>query len=217
MQIIGTLEANFQGGREYSAGGVGPLFRAQRIEEPYSVWEMLSRCVEALAKLDVLDVVSLFIDAEEIPLPEFEDEEENGDLGGADESADKPADDDDYVEFDLADEAQRNYSGEDATSFHLVLTYDDDTFSHLITVEASVDHPSDEAAISVLDRATPMDDEVAYDGEDALQDALEQFLMRLESELNKELALEAPEKEIWTEMSVEEDLGGGGSSTGLPV
>jgi len=214
MQIIGTLEADFQGGREYSAGGVGPLFRAQRTEEPYSVWEMLSRCVEALGKLDVLDVVSLFIDEEEIPLPEFEDEEENGKDGGAAEAAD---DDGDYLEFDLADEAQRAYSGEDATSFHLVLTYDDDTFSHLITIEASVDHPSDEAAISVLDRATPMDEEVDYDEEDALQDALERFLMRLESELNKELALEAPEKEVWTEMSVEEDLGGGGSSIGLPV
>jgi hypothetical protein len=208
MEIIGTLEADFQGGREYSAGGVGPLFREQRIEEPYTVWEMLSRCVDALAKMDVLDVLSLFIDEEEIALPELEDEGEDG----TDE-----AQDDDYLEFDLADEAQRSYSGEDAWSFHLMLAFEDDTFSHQITIEASVDHPYDEAAISVLDRATPMDDEVDFDEEDALQDALDQFLMRLEAELNKELALEAPEKEIWTEMPVQQEFGSPGSSTGLPV
>ena len=213
MEIIGTLEADFQGGREYSAGGVGPLFRAQRIEEQYSIWEMLSRCVDALSKMEILDVLSLFIDEEEIVLPELEDDEGVEDEG----EADGEADEDDYVEFDLADEAQRSYSGEDGVSFHLMLTYEDDTFSHQITIEASVDHPNDEAAISVLDRATPMDDEVDFDEEDALQDALDQFLMRLEAELNKELALEAPEKEIWTEMPVQQELSGPGSSTGLSV
>lgn len=213
MEIIGTLEADFQGGREYSAGGVGPLFREQRTEEQYGVWEMLSRCVDALAKMDVLDVVSLFIDEQEILLPDFEDDEEDTATGTEDSG-----DDDDYLEFDLADEAQRAYDGEDdALSFHLMLAYGDDTFSYQITVEATIDHPSDEAAISILVRATPMDDDVDFDEEDALQDKLDKFLMRLEAEVTKELPLEAPEKEIWTEMPVQQDFGAPGSSTGLPV
>ena len=195
MNIVGLLEADFQGGREYAAGGVGPLFREKRMEERYSVWELLARCADALAKLNIIDVVSLFIDDEEVIFPEPEaGEEQKQDAGAGDE--------DDTIEFDIAEEAQRAYGEGDPVSFLLLLTYEDKQFSHVISIEASSDHAFDEAAMSVLDRATPVAED-EYDENGALQDAVEAFLQKLEAELDKELALQEPEIDIWYEDSVQ--------------
>lgn len=202
MNVVGLLEADFQGGREYTAGGMGPLFREKRMEERYSVWELLARCADALAKLNIVDVVSLFIDDEEIIFPE----PEAGEAEAKDTSGGVP-DEDDTIEFDIADEAQRAYGEGDPLSFLLLLTYDDEQFSHVISIEASSDHAFDEAAMSVLDRATPVAED-EYDADGALQDAIEAFLQKLQAELDKELALQEPEIDIWYEDAVQEGLTG---------
>lgn len=199
MNVVGLLEADFQGGREYTAGGMGPLFREKRMEERYSVWELLARCADALAKMNIVDVVSLFIDDEEIIFPEPESGEADAGEGETDE--------DGAIEFDIADEAQRAYGEGDPVSFLLLLTYDDKQFSHVISIEASSDHDFEDAAMSVLDRATPAAED-EYDEDGALQDAVEAFLQKLQAELDKELALQEPEIDIWYEDSVQGGLTG---------
>ena len=210
MNLSAGLEADFQGAREYSAGGVGPMFRERRIEEPFSVWEMLSRATQALDKLGINDLVSVFIGDEEIPL----------------EDDDESTESDNVLPEELADAVRNVYGEDEANSFLVMFNYEDKQFSHVITIEAYVDHPYEEAGISVLDRATTVETEedaaaeeeaVAneahraatmegaddayedepFDEEGEMYAALEQFMGKLQAALDKELPLQEPELEVW--------------------
>lgn len=210
MNLAACLEADFQGGREYSAGGIGPMFRERRIEEPFSVWETLSRAVEVLDKLGVNDLVSVFIDDEEIPL----------------EDDDESSESDDVLPEELADAVRAAYGDGEPNSFLVMFNFDDKQFSHVITIEAYVDHPYDESGITVLDRASTLDkeedaaaekeavaeqahrdatmegaDEVyedeGFDDQGKLFAALEQFMAKLQAALDRSMALQEPELEIW--------------------
>jgi hypothetical protein len=213
MEIFATLEADFQGAREYARGGIGPLFRERRLEEPYRVWELLSRTAVALGGLGITDVVAIFAGEEEIELE--------------DEDPDDPSDD--VRPEELADEVRRAYGDGEPESFLLMYTHEQPRFSHVITVEAAIDHPFDEAGLSVLVRATPLasgeeleaideeereealsaamiegaDPAYEYD-EDAdpggeLYGAVQDFIRAIQGALNKELALDQPDVEIWYE------------------
>jgi hypothetical protein len=210
MNLSACLEADFQGGRAYSAGGVGPMFRERRIEEPFSVWEMFSRAVTVLDKLGVNDLVSVFIDDEEIP---FEDDDEGSES-------------DDIFPEDLAGAVRDVYGDGEPNSFLVMFTFDDKQFSHTITIEGYVDHPYDESGITVLDRASTLDeeedgaaekeasdeesyrDETMQGADEVYEDegpddngklfaALEQFMAKLQSALDQSMALQEPEVEIW--------------------
>ena len=210
MNFVGALDANLQGATEYKAGGIGPLFGEVRTEEPFPLPELLSRTLHALRKAGVTSVVTLFVDDQEV----YTDEEPAADnldavlaaVGGA---------------GDLAA----------AGSFYLMLAHEDDELAHIITVEASVDHPADEAGLTVLDTARLLDEspaEAEEDVEEAVEDdeadleddtepdivdiddsdgeaLVEAFLRRLEQELHKELALDQPELEVWTDWEGEYD------------
>ena len=196
--FVGCLEADLQGASEYQSGGVGPLFRETRREAPFSLLELLKRTLDALRKAGLTNAVTLFIDELEIYTAE-------------EESADN-------LDEVLA-AAQDAVAEDEGISFYVMLTHQDDALAHTLTVEASVDHPADEAAITVLDVATPLDedgwveadeddsgeplqpvgDDVTFVEEDELdgEALVESFLLRLLDELDKALALDAPELETW--------------------
>ena len=206
--FVGCLEADLQGASEYQSGGVGPLFRETRREAPFSLLELLKRTLDALRKAGLTSAVTLFIDELEIYTAE-------------EESADN-------LDEVLA-AAQDAVAEDEGISCYVMLTHEDDALAHTLTVEASVDHPADEAAITVLDVATPLDedgwveadeddsgeplqpvgDDVTFVEEDELagEALVESFLLRLLDELDKALALDAPELETWIDW--------GGQHTGL--
>jgi hypothetical protein len=125
ITVVGTLEADLPGAIEYKEGGVGPLFQTSRSEEGLSLLEFLSRSLAALKKLGIEDVITCYVDDVEL----FRD-----------------ADDDERAGFDIIREAAaETITDESGVSFHLMLSYEDKQLSHIITVEASIDHPADEA------------------------------------------------------------------------
>jgi hypothetical protein len=203
MTFVGLLEADLQGASEYKTGGIGPLFRETRAEEPLSLSEFLSRITRGLRKAGVRSVVALFIDDAEVYTDPEAGEEDN---------------------LDAVLAAANN--ADDGTSFYLMLVHEDDELSHVITAEGAVDHPADEAALTVLDLArfrdeSAVDDEEEEEDEgedseeggepadDGLPDIIlderdgealvEAFLQKLLGKLHKELALDQPELETWTD------------------
>jgi len=213
MTFVGLLEADLQGALEYKAGGIGPLFQETRAEEPVELPEFLSRVMQGLRKAGVRSAVALFIDDSEAYSDPEAGETDNLDavLAAADDAA-------------------------EGTSFYLTLVHQDDELSHVVTVEGAVDHPADEAALTVLDLARFLDEGAEQDEEeedvedvddedgeevsevdedDGLPDIVyderdgealvEGFLKKLLAELQKELALDAPELETWTDWEGEYD------------
>lgn len=198
MEFIGSIEADFQGASEYATGGIGPLFKSRRVEAPFAVHELAYRIVGAFQKLGVKRVDALFFDEE----PVYQDPEgEEDNIATVLEDLGAEPGDDDY------------------TSLYLTLTFDDDTFAHTISVEASADYPADEFGLRVVDTAQPLDDEPvdledegawdavsdrlaameADDEEAQLFQRLAAFLKRIQAELHKELALDTPEVALWIE------------------
>jgi hypothetical protein len=203
MTFVGLLEADLQDASEYKTGGIGPLFRETRTEEPLSLSEFLSRIIRGLRKAGVRSVVTLFIDDVEVYTDPEAGEEDN---------------------LDAVLAAANN--AEEGTSFYLMLVHEDDELSHVITAEGAVDHPADEAAFTVLDLARFLDEGAAEDEDeeddeieagneavelvdDGLPDIslderdgealVEAFLQKLLGELHRELALDQPELETWTD------------------
>ncbi len=214
MTFVGLLEADLQGAIDYKTGGIGPLFQEARTEEPLTLDEFFSRAVGALRKAGLRNAVSLFVDDEEV----YSDPNAGGE--------------------DNLDAVLRNAKDADigeGISFYLMLTHEDKDLSHLVTVEATVDHPADEAAMSVLDMARFLDgsepeasgpedeEDPEHDNEDDKSDAVddglpditfderdgeamvEAFLQKLLGELQKELALDDPEIDTWTDWDGEYD------------
>ncbi len=215
ITVIGLLEADLPDGIDYKEGGIGPLFRAARTEEQVTLFELLVRSIAALESLGIKNVVTCYVDDTEV----FRDDD-------TDTSSD----------FDIIRQAARDATADDAgISFHLMLAHDDKRLSHLITLEASVDHPTDEAALSILDIARlgdeplvsaqeageededkdwgfasdaeaagplePVDDDVTFFDERAAnaEDLVDEFLQRVLSAFEKELGLDAPEIDVWTD------------------
>jgi len=198
MELIGSIEADFQAAVEYATGGIGPLFKSRRIEAPFAVHELAFRILSAFQKLGVKRVDALFFDEE----PVYQDPE------GEDDNIAK-------VLEDLGAEP----GDDEYTSLYLTLTFDDETFAHTISVEASADYPEDQFGLRVVDTAQPLDDEPvdleeegawdavserleameADDEEAKLLERLESFLKRVQAELHKELALDEPEVALWIE------------------
>jgi hypothetical protein len=221
---VGSLEADLQAASEYSTGGIGPLFKEERREEAFALPEFLTRSAAALRKLGIVNAVTLFVDDEEIYTAP---DDATGDTL-------QPA-------LDAASSAEID----DSAGFYLMLSYRDDTFTHVISVEGSVDHPADVAALVVLVVATPLDeDAAAIDQEDEedeediaddaepiapvtddlpevseegmdLLDAIEAFLARIQAEFDKELALAEPEVDVWIDW--ENAYAGIGYSSTLPI
>ncbi len=216
---VGCLEADLQAASEYSTGGVGPLFRQERREEPFELLEFLTRSTAALRKLGIATAITLFVDEEEIYTA---DDEATGDT------------------MQAALDAARAAGIDDGVGFYLMLSYQDDDFSHVISIEGSVDHPADEAALVILDVATPLDEDaeepkdaggeadedplapvdddlpdVSEEGMDTL-DAIEAFLGRIQAELDKELALAEPEIDVWIDWEGAYTGLGYGSAPAIP-
>jgi hypothetical protein len=198
MELIGSIEADFQSAVEYTTGGIGPLFKSRRVEAPFAVQELAFRILGAFQKLGVKRVDALFFDEE----PVYQDPEgEDDNLAKVLEDLGAEPGDDEY------------------TSLYLTLTFDDDAFAHTISVEASADYSVEEFGLRVVDTAQPLDDEpvdleeegawdavserlaaMEADDEDAaLLERLETFLKRVQAELHKELALDEPEVALWIE------------------
>jgi len=136
VTVVGLLEADLPGGIEYKTGGIGPLFGQVRTEEPMELDELLSRIGEVLKKTGLKSVVSAFVDETEAYV---------------DEDAE-----DDNLQTAL-DVIRDNFDLEAANGIYLMLSHEDEKLSHIITVEASVDHPADEATLSILDTARIVD------------------------------------------------------------
>jgi len=136
ITVVGLLEADLPGAIEYKSGGIGPLFGEARTEEPLSLDELLSRIVRVLRKAGLTSVVTVFIDETEAYVN------------------DNAGDDNLDAALNITRDAIDLESG---TSFYLMLTHEGDDLSHVITVEGSVDHPSEEAALSILDTARLVD------------------------------------------------------------
>lgn len=201
MEYLGVLEADFQGAREYRRGGIGPFFGETRLEGPFRARELLARLLHVFQKLGAPRVDALYVDEE----PLYEDPE--GDEPNLDEIIE-------LVDYELQDE--------DASSVYLTLTYDEADLEHTIAVEASIDHPAEEPALRVLDTALALEPEdegeedwreedaevgpaqaevdavTAADNETRSLRRVRAFLERLQAELGRELALEAPEVSVWT-------------------
>lgn len=148
---VGCLEADLQAASEYTTGGVGPFFRHTRREEPLELLEFLTRATAALRKLGIATALTLFVDEEEIYTA---DDDATGDT------------------LEAALNATQSAELDGAVGFYLMLSYQDKDFSHIFSVEASVDHPADEAALTILDVATPLEDEgsVVGDAEDSAEE-----------------------------------------------
>ena len=204
MAVIGMIDAELRGAKEYKAGGLPP-FRKTRVRGPFPVHEYLERACRALEKLGVTSVVSLFVD-ELAVYQEPEGKEAN-------------------LEEVLALARGRSSDLEAATSFHIMLMHADEDFTHVISLEGSIDHVVGASAISVVDIARSETEE-AGEGEqpdasavevgagEALEPSefeyeesedevrsdeevrMEAFLERLLRELDRELALDEPETEV---------------------
>jgi hypothetical protein len=194
MNVVGLLEADIQGSTEYRAGGIGPFFTQSRLEGPFPLEELIARSLRALRRAGVTEAVSLFVDEAEA----FRGDDDSG------------ADSLDAV---LASARETAEGLEGGTSFYLMLTFDDDHFEHVITVEGAVDHPSDEAGMTILDTARPIDEKAGVFDEDTdidldapdNEELIEQFLDKLLQAFDKELALSDPELEVWTDWDGEYD------------
>jgi hypothetical protein len=150
ITVVGLLEADLPGAIEYKDGGVGPLFRAARTEELIGLFEFLSRSIDALRKLGITDAISCYIDDVEL----FRDDDEG-----------------EANDFDLILRNAKETTAEGGgISFYLMLSHHDKQLSHVITFEASVDHPAEEAALSVLDTARLIDDDDRGEDEDDAED-----------------------------------------------
>lgn len=206
MTIVGVLDADLQGATEYRAGGIGPLFGETRVEERFSIQEFLNRVLRACRATGITEVISLFIDEDEV-YRAAEDETDNLER----------------VLSITRDEAVH----EAAASFVLMLAYEADGLVHVISVEGSTDHPVDEPAITVLDTAwVPGSEEDEEEGgweaeadvdeeaeeparvrdESAGEELVEAFLERLLGELTRELALSEPEIDVWIDREGQYDF-----------
>jgi hypothetical protein len=209
MAVIGMIDAELRGAKEYKTGGLPP-FRRTRVRGPFPVHEFLERACRALEKLGVTSVVSLFVD-ELAVYQEPEGKEAN-------------------LEDVLALARGKSSDMEAATSFHIMLMHADEDLTHVISMEGSIDHVVEAPAISVVDiarSATEEEDEGAESDASAVEvsagEALEPseveyeeveyeepedevrsedevrmdaFLERLVRELDRELALDEPETEV---------------------
>ena len=203
MAVIGLIDAELRGAKEYKTGGLPP-FRKTRVRLPLPVHEFLERACRALEKLGVNSVVSLFVD-EIVVYQEPESKEAN-------------------LKDVLALVRGRSSELEAATSFHVMLMHEDDDFIHVISMEGSVDHAVEAPAISVVDIARsaageadegeesdaseievaageglePSQFEYEEGDEELSEDEvrMEAFLERLVDELDRELALDEPETEV---------------------
>jgi len=147
ITVVGLLEADLPEAIEYKQGGVGPLFQEARSEEQITLYELLSRSIAAMKKLGIKDVVTCYIDDVEL----FRDDNES-----------------EESDFDIILRAAQDATADEAgISLHLMLAHNEKKLSHLITFEASVDHPADEAALSVLDVARLGDEPLASADETA--------------------------------------------------
>ncbi|MEX0785834.1 MAG: hypothetical protein WD939_04285 [Dehalococcoidia bacterium] len=221
---VGLLEADLQAAAEYTTGGIGPFFKQTRREEPFELLDFLTRSAVALHKLGIVTAVTLFVDEQEIY--------------GAEDEANRDT-------LNAALNAARSTDLVGANEFYLLLWYQDKDFSHVFSIEASVDHPADEAALTVLDVATPLADAdtedtegseegLASEHEDPLApddsestdydknldsiELIEGFLGRVLDELKRELALVEPEIDVWIDWEGAYAGQGYGSSAlpGLP-
>ncbi len=217
ITVVGLLEADLPGAIGYKSGGIGPLFGEARTEEPLSLDEFLSRIARVLHEGGLTSVATVFIDETEAYVAEDAEDAEDDNLDAA------------------LSVTRQNIDLETAASFYLMLTHEDDDLSHVITVEGSVDHPAEEAALSILDTARlvdgggaededededeedaeeaaggalqPVEDDVTFfdDSAPEAQDLLEAFLQRLLAGLEKELGVSEPEIDIWTDWQGEYD------------
>ena len=220
ITVVGLLEADLPGAIEYKEGGIGPLFAAARTEEQITLYEFLERSIAALKKLGITDVVSCYVDEIEL----FRD--------------DDPGEDSD---FDIVLRAAKDVTeDESGVSFYLMLSHHDKKLSHIITFEASVDHPAEEAALSVLDTArmaddgeglpvaeadgeplAPVDDDVTFFSDRAAdaEDLVDAFMQRILAQLEKELSLVEPEIDVWTDWegvyTLESTVAPGGGIPGI--
>jgi hypothetical protein len=195
--IVGLLEADLPGAIEYKEGGFGSLFATARAEEQIALYEFLERSLAALQRLGVTDVVSCYIDEVEL----FRD--------------DDPGEESD---FDIVLRAAKDVTeDESGVSFYLMLAHHDEQLSHIITFEGSVDHPADQAALSVLDTArladadnrasdaaaplAPVDDDVTFFDDKAAdaEDLVDEFMQKVLAALEKELGVTEPEIDVWTD------------------
>lgn len=204
---VGCLEADLQASAEYSAGGVGPFLRQARSQGPYELPELLTRSAAALKRLGIVTALNLFVDEDEIYVA---DDDATGDT------------------LEAVLDAARRADLEGTIAFYLKLAYLDKNFVHTITVEASVDHPADEAALTVLDIATPLEDadeelvgdvDESKDYEENLDniELLEDLLGRVQDAFDRELALTEPEIDVWIDWEgAYTGLGYSGPFPGLP-
>ena len=201
MTIVGVLDADLRGGAEYRMGGIGPFFAQTRVEERFALGEFLGRALRACQTGGVTKVVSIFVDDREV-------------FRAGEDAEDTPE--------RALKLARDETAGEDGVSFLLMLTHQDGDLTHVITVEATVDHPTDEPAITVLDTAWAADDEEEEEdepsgwepddyAEDDLEDGAEDeseeesrakevvqaLLERLLDTLDRELSLSEPEIDVW--------------------
>ena len=204
MAVIGMIDSELRGAKEYKAGGLPP-FRKTRVRGPFPVHEFLERACRALEKLGVTSVVSLFVD-ELVVYQEPEGKEAN-------------------LEHVLALARGKSSDLEAATSFHIMLMHADENFTHVISLEGSIDHAVDAPAISVVDIARSETEEgdegqqpdasdvevgagevlepPEFEYEEAEDEVrsedelrMDAFLERLLRELDRELALDEPETEV---------------------
>ena len=138
--FIGLIDAELRGAEEYKTGGLPP-FRKTRVRAPFAVHEFLERACRSLEKLGVTTVVSLFVD-ELAVYQEPEGKEAN-------------------LKDVLALARDRSSELEAANSFHVMLMHEDDDFTHVISIEGSVDHVVEAPAISVVDIARSVTEEAA--------------------------------------------------------
>jgi hypothetical protein len=196
MTIVGLLDADLQEATEYRAGGIGPLFAQVRVEERFPIHEFLNRALRACRAARVTTVLNLFVDEIEV-YRAGEDEVDN-------------------LERVLKLARDESIPAE-STSFVLMLLHEDDNLVHVISVEASTDHPADEPAITVLDTADVPgggeEEDDAWEAEAdvadyadepdqaeddaAAKDLVRTFLERLLGELTRELSLSEPELDVW--------------------
>ena len=204
MAVIGMIDSELRGAKEYKAGGLPP-FRKTRVRGPFPVHEFLERACRALEKLGVTSVVSLFVD-DLVVYQEPEGKEAN-------------------LEEVLALARGKSSDMETATSFHIMLMHADKDLTHVISLEGSIDHAVEDPAISVVDIARSETEEAGEgeepaaskievgagetvepsefqyeESEDEMRSdeevRMEAFLERLVRELDRELGLDEPETEV---------------------
>ncbi len=203
MAIVGAIEAELQGSSEYVTGGIGPFFKAERVEAPFGVGEFLSRALRGFRRVGDFGVANLFVDEEDLLL-----------------------DQEDEIGLDEALALVEEQAFEEAAAFTVTLTSEDEALAYIFTVDGSSDHELGEPSFTVLVAAepleSPLDDEDAASVEQEPEEALaeedafadpdepgdagadelsqvEAFLEKLRRALDSELALRDPEVRVWWE------------------